>query len=155
MRSASDGCERPEKTMSRFCGPRSSQWPGCDWVTVPADSRPGRTSSVAALPGCIPLLVLLAWPSNAERIGGDVLRDDRASCDPCSVPHLYGCDETIVDCSPDVAADRGAALRRSWLVAEVRGDRPGSDVRVGADVGVAKVRQVGNLRPIPDGRVLD
>src|SRR5258708_6384196 len=119
MRCASVVCDRPEKTIRRFCGPRSSQWPVIGWVTASGASRPGRTSSVAALPGCIPLLVLLARPGDAESVGWHVFGYHRSSCDPCSVSYFDGRDETIVNRGPDVAADRRALLRLARLVREV------------------------------------
>src|SRR5438045_1256771 len=96
MRAASVWCERPEKTISRFFGPCSSQWPVLGFVT-PSAARPGRVSSVVALPGCIALLVLLARASNPERIRRDVLRYDRTRGNPCSVPDLDRRHEAIVD----------------------------------------------------------
>src|SRR5512141_582659 len=92
--------------------------------------RPGRTSSVVPLPGCIALLVLLAWSSDSQRVGWDVLGDHRTGCDPCSVTHLQRRDEAIVDAGPDVAADRGARLGPAGLVREVGRDRSGADIRV-------------------------
>src|SRR5579871_1011840 len=103
IRIARSVCERPENTISRFCGPRSIQWPGDDCVTT-VGSRPGRTSSGLALARCISLLVLLPRPGHCEGIGGDVLRYDRTCGDPSPVPDLERCDEAIVDAGPDVAA---------------------------------------------------
>src|SRR5579872_4625033 len=110
MRPASSGCERPEKTIRRFCGPRSIQCPGAGCVTTSDASRPGRVSSALALPGCISLLVLLSRPCYSKRVGGDILGYDRSGGDPRSVPHLQRCDEGIVNAGPDVAADRRATL---------------------------------------------
>src|SRR5581483_12132974 len=142
MRSASALCERPENTIRRFCGPRSSQWPGAGWLIAAGDSRPGRTSSVVALSGCIALIVLLARTGNPQCVGGDVLRYDRSSRDPRSVSNLHRRDEAIVDAGPDVAADRRAAFRLPGLVREVRRDRARADIGVRADLRVADVRQV-------------
>src|SRR5689334_15401736 len=111
MRWARSACDRPAKTISRFCGPRSIQWPAWGCVTESGPSSPGRTSSVVAVPSCIPLLVLLARPRDPERIRRDVLGYHRSGSDPCSVPDLERRDERIVDAGPDVAADRRAALR--------------------------------------------
>src|SRR5580765_3336839 len=139
MRCARSWCERPEKTMRRFCGPRSIQWPTTGCVTEFGPSRPGRTSSVVAVPGCIPLLVLLRRARYSERVGRDVLGNHRSGSDPCSVSDLERRDERIVDAGPDVTADRRTRLREPGLVREVRGDRAGADVRVLADLGVADV----------------
>src|SRR6478752_6287550 len=114
MRRARSVCDRPAKTISRFCGPRSIQWLGDDCVTT-AGSRPGRTSSGLAPTGRISLLVLLPRPREGKRIGGDILRYDRTGRDPSSVPDLDGSDEAIVDPGPDVAANRRAVLRRTGL----------------------------------------
>src|SRR6516165_125186 len=138
--------------MSRFCGPRSSQWPGFGWVTASGASRPGRTSSVVALSGCIALLVLLARPSDPESIGRNVFGYDRSSPDPCPVADGHRRDEAIVDRRPDVAADRRAFFRLAGLVREVGRDRPRSDVRVLPDVRVADVREVRDLGPVADPR---
>src|SRR5262245_7756343 len=150
MRSASPLCERPEKTISRFCGPRSIQWPGCGCVTTSGVSSPGRVSSGVALTGCIPLLVLLARPGNPQCVRGDVLRYHRSGCDPCSVPDLDRRHEAIVDTGPDVAADLRLALWLPRLVRKVRRDRACGDVRVGADLGVADVGEVGHFAPVAD-----
>src|SRR6478752_1002582 len=129
MRCASAVCERPENTISFFCGPRSSQWPVAGCVTASGDSRPGRTSSVAALPGCIPLLVLLARPGDAESVWWHILGYDRPCSDPCSVSYLDGRDETIVDRGPDVAADRRPCLRRCRSLRCTTGAEPCSGRR--------------------------
>src|SRR3954451_2205154 len=155
MRRASAGCERPENTISRFCGPRSIQWPAAGFVTASGDSSPGRTSSVAALAGFISLLVLLARARDRKRVRGNVLRYHRSCSDPCTVSDRHGRDEAILDRGPDVAADRGPALGLARLVREVGGDRPGTHVRVLPDVGVPDVREVRHLCAIPDLRVLD
>src|SRR6478735_169597 len=155
MRCASAGCDRPEKTIRRFCGPRSIQWPAAGFVTASGDSSPGRTSSVAALTGCISLLVLLARPGDRECVWGDVLRYDRSCSDPCTVSDRYRRDEAILDRGPDVAADRRAALGPAWVVREVGGDGACAHVRVLADVSVSDVREMGHLGAIPDLRVLD
>src|SRR3954451_12203407 len=150
MRSAIPLCERPEKTISRFCGPRSIQWPGFGWVTTSGDSSPGRTSSGVALTGCIPLLVLLAGTSDPQGIRGDVLRYHRSGCNPCPVPDLDRRHEAIVDTGPDVAADRRADLRLPRPVREIGRDRARSDVRVASDLSVADIRQVGHLGAVAD-----
>src|SRR4051794_12403180 len=153
--SASSVCERPEKTIRRFWGPRSIQCPGWGWLTdmcsAARSSRPGSTSSVGALASCISLLVLLACAGDREGTRGHVLRDRRSGGDPCSLSHLHGRDEAILDAGPDVPPDPRPALLPPRLVREVCGDRAGADVRVGADVGVADVREVGHLRAWSDG----
>src|SRR6516164_5230867 len=99
--------------MSRFCGPRSIQCPGCGWVTPTssASTSPGSTSSLVPLASGIPLLVLLALPGDRERVRRYVLRDRRSGSDPCSVSHFDWRDEGIVDSGPDVLADLRPSLR--------------------------------------------
>src|SRR4029077_4565128 len=150
IRSASGWGERPEETVSRFCGPRSIQWPGSVCVTISGASNPGRTSSGVALTGCIPLLVLLAWTGDPQCVCGDILRYHRPGCNPCSVPDLDRRHEAIVDAGPDVAADLRAALRLAGPVREVRRDRARADVCVGADFGVADVGQMRHFAPVAD-----
>src|SRR5438477_4180190 len=140
--------------MSRFCGPRSSQCPGFGCVTASGASRPGRTSSVVAPPGCIALLVLLARAGDPERIRWNVPGYHRSSPDPCSVADRHRCAEAIVDRGPDVVADGRPLLRLTRLVREVRRDRAGADVRVRADVRVTDIREVRNLGPVTDARIL-
>src|SRR5215831_4246211 len=145
MPCASSGCERPEKTISRFCGPRSIQWPGCGSVTAVAGSSPGRTSSVVPVSSGISLLVLLPRPRNRERIRRHILRYHRSGCGPSSVSHLDWCDEGILDTGPDVLPDLRPALRESRLMREVGRDRAGADVRFLPDLGISDVRQVRHL----------
>src|SRR5579871_5107667 len=128
MRAASSGWERPEKTISRFCGPRSIKWPCWLPVTVAISSRPGRTSSLSAAPSCIPLLVLLTCPRDREGVGRNIVGDGRSGGRPCSVSEFDRCDEAIVDAGPDVPADPCPALGPPGLVREVGGDRARADV---------------------------
>src|SRR5215831_1689561 len=116
------GCERPEKTMSRFSGPRTMKCCGCGSDTTPP-SRPGRASSVA-----VGLSMLLVDPAflrrlprgkPGQRTGRDIIRDDRARCNPSVVANLDRGIEDSVHAGPDVAADLGAALRLTRLMREV------------------------------------
>src|SRR5215203_1970077 len=113
---ASSRCDRPEKSISRFCGPRSS---------------------------------------DGERAGRDILGDDRSRRNPSTLANLDRSNECILDAGPDVARDRRAALRLPGFVRIVHGDVPRGDVRALADLGVADVREVRNLRPRAHARVLD
>src|ERR1022692_1335351 len=142
--------------MSRFEGPRSSQcpWTGC--VTA-APSRPGSASSAVRLSMLLvdpPFLRDLPWREPGERSGRDIIRDDRTRCNPSVVTDLHRSIERIVDTGPDVAPDPGLRLRFTGFVLEVRGDIPGGDVRVLADLGVPDVGEVRDLRAGADGRLL-
>src|SRR5271169_6127539 len=153
---ARSGCERPEKTMSRFDGPRSSQcpWTGC--VTA-APSRPGSASSAVRLSMLLvdpPFLRDLPWREPGERPRGHIMRDDRTGCNPGVVADLHRSIERIVDTGPDVAPDPGGRLRLTGLVLEVRRDVPGRHVRVLADLGVPDVGEVRDLRAGADGGLL-
>src|SRR5581483_10578150 len=153
IRAASSGCERPEKTISRFCGVSGIAWPVVIWVWGVPGSRPGSVCSIVAL-STTAFLVHLTGTCDRERIGGHILRDHRAGCNPCVVADADRGDERIVDAGPDVAADGGAVLLRT-SVAEIDGDVAGRDVGVLAHVGVAHVRQVWHLGAGADARVLD
>src|SRR5215210_1271349 len=156
IRCARPGCDRPANTISRFCGPRSMKWPGCGAGAVGVTSRPGSgASSVVSIATGESFLVDLAGASDGEGLRRDVLRDDRARRNPSIVANRDRSNEPIVDPGPDVAPDRGASLRPARLMGEVGRDVAGRDVRAGADLGVADVREVGHLRALADVRVLD
>src|SRR5436309_5186855 len=123
MPCASSGCERPAKTISRFCGPRSIQCPGFTSGRSAAGSKPGsRASSAVALPIDIALLRLLTRRKAGERARRNVVGDHGSWIDPCVVADLDGSDERIVDTGSDVAPDRRPALGPIRLVREVGGD---------------------------------
>src|SRR5690242_20147912 len=155
---ARSGCERPAKTISRFSGPRSMKCSGEGSLTTRASS-PGKASSVAV--GLSMLLVdpafLCRLPRGkpGQRTGRDIIRDDRAGCNPNVVANLDRCIEDSVHAGPDVAADLRPALRLARLMREVGGDVAGRDVRPFPHLGVAHVRQVRDLRTGSDRRVLD
>src|SRR5688572_6703216 len=135
--------------MSRLSGPRSIQCPGfaSGRSAFTATSSPGsRTSSVVALSTGIPLLVLLPCASDGQSVGRDILGDHRSGRDPRIISDRDGGKEGIVDAGPDVAPDRRALLALTLLVREVRGDVAGGDIRVLADVRIADVRQMRDLR---------
>src|SRR5712691_6958167 len=155
---ASSGCERPENTISFFCGPRSIQWPGLGSLKT-APSRPGSARSVGvvrlsmvlvdpAFPG------FLAWREPGERSGGDIIGDDRTRRNPSVVANADRSIERIVDTGPDVAADPGRALGLPPLVREIGGDVAGGDVRILADLGVPDVGEVRHLRAGADAGLL-
>src|SRR3954469_20300162 len=149
---ARSGCDRPEKTMSRFDGPRSIQFDWAGSVSV-AFSRPGKASSAVRLSMLVvdpAFLRLLARCESCKGSGRDIIGDDRTGCNPSIVAHVDRCAEYIVDPGPDVAPDPRLTLGLALLMREIRGDVPCSDVRVGADVGVPDVGQVRDLRPRPD-----
>src|SRR3954462_5981083 len=106
IRCAGAGCERPEKSMSRFDGPGSIQCSGLPSGLVSATSSPGRrVSSVVALSTEIALFRdLLRWETG-ERFGRDIFCYVRPARNPCVVPDLDRGLEAIVNAGPDVAAD--------------------------------------------------
>src|SRR6266516_7729926 len=151
IRAASSGCERPAKTISRFCGPRSIQWPAAGCGTGSLTSRPGRrVSSVVALSICVAFLVDLTGTCDGEGARRDILGDDRARRNPSIVANLDRSNERILNPGPDVPADLRTPLGHSRLVREVNRDVGGGHIRVLADLGVAEVREVRHLRPSAD-----
>src|SRR5918912_3791756 len=144
--------------MSRFGFPRSSQWFGFVWGSETSTSSPGRRASVGVFVALVIDPVLfgdLAWREPREGSGGDILCDDSPRRNPSIVANLDRRNEGIVDAGPDVAADDGAALLPPRIVGEVGRDVARSDVRALADLGVADVRGVRNLRAAAEARVLD
>src|SRR5204863_7922049 len=82
-------------------------------------------------------------------------RDDRADRNPRVIADLDWRNERILDAGPDVAPDLRPPLRPAGLVRVVSRDRAGTDVRLGADLGVAGVGQVRHLCPCSDPGVLE
>src|SRR5213078_292462 len=158
IRPARSGFERPEKSISRFWGPRSIHGlrssVGRTGSTV---SRPGSVASaiLLPLPPDVAFLVLLPRPRDCEGFRRDIRRDDRSGPNPSIVANLDGRNKGIVDAGPDVAADLGAAFRLPLLVGEVGGDVPSADVGSLADVRVADVRLVRSLDACAEAGVLD
>src|SRR3954467_11642491 len=97
----------------------------------------------------VTLDVLLRGATNGERPRRDVLRDDRPGRSVRPVTDVNRGHEHRVDARLDAVADRRAGLRLLARVV-VRGDVAGGDVAAGADVGVAYVGQVRDLRPLAD-----
>src|SRR4051794_3919751 len=156
IRCASSGCERPEKSISRFEGPVSIQCSGLTSGFASATSSPGRrVSSVVALSTEIALFRdLLRWETS-ERFRRDIFCYVRPARNPCIVPDLDRGLEAIVNAGPDVAADLRPAFRPARLMREVGRDVPGGDVGALAHLGVADVGEVRHLRARPDVGVLD
>src|SRR6266550_1048837 len=153
---ASSGCERPAKSISRFDGPLSIQCSGLTSGFDSATSSPGRrVSSVVALSTEIALFRDLLRREPSERFGRDIFCYVCPARNPCVVPDLDRGFEAIVNAGPDVASDLRPALRATALMGKVRGDVAGGDVRVLADLGIADVGEVWDLRPRSDARGLD
>src|SRR2546427_1665729 len=155
---ARSGWERPAKTMSRFCGPRSIQCPG-DGSVMDAFSSPGRASSAVPVRLSMllvdpPFLGFLWRRESGERARGDIISDDRTRRNPSVVANVDRSTERIVDAGPDVATDTGGALWQPRLVREVRRDVAGCDVRILADLRVPEIGEVRDLRPGADTRLL-
>src|SRR3954470_6717919 len=161
MRVASSGCERPENTINRFCGPRSSQCPGSGRTCSVIASRPGsRASSLVVDVGLStfvdpPFLGDLPRGEAREGTRRDVVRDDRSRPKPHIIPNHDRSNERIVDTGPDVLADRRLTFRATGLVREVRGDVAGGNVRPLADLGITDIGEVRHLRAGADARLLD
>src|SRR6266480_3905007 len=153
---ASSGCERPANSISRFDGPVSIQCSGLTSGLDSATSSPGRrVSSVVALSTEIALFRDLLRRESSERFGRDIFCYVRPARNPCVVPDLDRGLETILNAGPDVAPDLRLPHRAARLVGEVRRDVAGGDVRVLADLGVADVGEVRDLRSRADLGGLD
>src|SRR5256886_3797981 len=158
IRCARSGFERPAKSISRFCGPRSIHGlrssTGRTGSTV---SRPGSVASaiLPPLPPDVAFFVLLPRPRDCEGFRRDILRDDRSGPNPSIVANLDGRNKRIVDAGPDVAADLGAALWLPLLVGKVGSDVASADVGSLADVRVADVRLVRRFDACAEAGVLD
>ena len=151
--SASSGCERPANTISRFCGPRSIQWPGCGSVTAgeirvlePGEHELSRPAAELHIPPCSP--GARARP-RAHPAGTSFVIVDPAAVHAPS-PTSTGATKPFWIPVLTFLPIRVRLFGSPGLVGEVRGDRAGADVRVLADLGVADVRQVRHLRPRPD-----
>src|SRR5215813_14075311 len=103
------------------------------------------TSIAAASP------VTAARPAR-HRTRGNVPGDHGAGARVRLVADLDRRDEDGVGRDPSVLPDLGPVLLPPVVVG---GDRPRADVGAVADLGVADVREVWNLRPLTDLRVLD
>src|SRR5436189_278332 len=154
---ASSGCERPENSIRRFDGPRSIQCSGLSSGFASATSSPGRrvSSVVVAVSTEVSLFRDLPGWKPCQRFGRDVICYVRPARDPCVVPDLDRGLEPIVNTGPDVTPDLRPTLRPARLMRVIRGDRPGADVCVLADLRVADVGEVRHLRAGADLRVLD
>src|SRR2546425_5994104 len=148
IRCASAGCERPEKSMSRLDGPRSIQCSGFSSGLVSATSSPVRRGcSVVAISTEIALFRYLLRREASERFGRDIFCYVRTACNPCIVPDLHRRLEPIVNAGVDVPPDLRPSLGPAGLVRVIRGDVPGGDVGILADLGVTDVGEVRDLRP--------
>src|SRR5438477_3848137 len=84
--------------------------------------------------------------------GGDILGHDRPRARVGVVTDLDRRDQRGVDTGVHAVADRRAVL---VLAVVVGGYRAGTQVHTRSDIGVADVRQVRDLRSLPDLGVLD
>src|SRR5690606_32292162 len=95
--------------------------------------------------------VALTGPRDRHGARRDVLDDHRARGRVGAVAHLHGRDDHVVAADPHVRADHAAVLVDAVVVHE---DRARADVGSLADLGVADVRQVRDLRPLAQVGVL-
>src|SRR6478609_8265562 len=152
----SSGLERPLNSISRLCGARSIQV-ACESLT--AGALPGTVansgigdSTLTALSASISFDVGLLGTSHSQRVGWDVVGDDRSGARPGTVTDRDRGDEDIMRAGVDVPADGGALL---LVTVVVGGDRARPDVAARAHVGIPDVGQVRHLRAFSDHRVLD
>src|SRR6187431_831823 len=125
IRCARSGFERPENSISRFCGASAIARPtsSSGWGVIP--SSPGSVCSIVPL-STAPFLVHLLRPGDRQGARRNILCDHGAGCNPCVVADRNGGDERIVDTRPDVATDRRPFLDARVLL--VGGDVPRGDV---------------------------
>src|ERR1039458_4605090 len=106
---------------------------------------------------------LLAWPlplleshlarsAQGQLVGRCVLGDGRAGADRGAIADLHWCHQHCARADECAVADLGAPLIGAVIVA---GDRPGADVDLAADRGIADVAQVVHLAAGTDLAVLD
>src|SRR6266542_7107392 len=133
---------RPLARLSGRCAP----------LTGRTGPRPRRALGALRVPPVHPPL-LRHLPRVAERegTGGDGLGDDRAGRDVGAVADLDRRDEDRIGADEGSGADPGGVLPLAVVVA---GDRPGADVRAGADEGVAEVSEVVRLRALAEHGLL-
>ena len=112
MRSASTGCERPEKTISRFCGVSGIACPGFNAGSTVACSSPGSVCSIVPA-STASFLDDLTGREPDERVVRDVVGYDRAGGCPRIVSHCDRSNEHSVHGDPDVTPDPRAATCRA------------------------------------------
>ena len=115
IRSAKLGCERPEKTISRFCGVSGGHDPGFNAGStgslLEAGERLLNRPGVHPAPPSRPA----AWREPHQGVVEPVIRHDRAGGCPRVVSQVDWCNEHSVHTDPDVTADCGAPLRTPRL----------------------------------------
>ena len=97
-------------------------------------------------------LVLLAGAGDGERCGRHVVGHSGPGGDICALPDVHGRDEIGVAADKRVVVNDGAGFFHAVIVDR---DRAAAEVDVFAYVAVADVGQVGDLRAVADGGVLD
>src|SRR5688572_1214636 len=105
MRRARSPCERPAKTISRFCGVSGKACPTViSGLEGGASSSPGRACSTVPL-STPSFLDRLAGGEADERVVRNVVGDDGPRSRPNVVAKSDRSNEHSVDGHPDVAAD--------------------------------------------------
>ena len=98
------------------------------------------------------LLILLPGAGDGEGHGGDVVRDGGAGGNIRAVADRDRRDEVCVAADEGVVADGGTVLFRAVIVDR---DRAAAKVAVLADVAVANIGEVRNLRAVGDRGIFD
>src|SRR6478752_6148677 len=147
----SSGLERPLNSISRLCGARSIQV-ACESLT--AGALPGTVanrgigdSTLTALSASISFDVGLLGTGHSQRVGWDVVGDDRSGARTGTVTDRDRGVADIMRAGVDVPADGSVLL---LVAVVVGGDRTGPDVAAGAQVGVPDVEQMRQIRALSD-----
>src|SRR5947209_4212973 len=97
-------------------------------------------------------LLDLAPTPERQRVGRDILRNDRTRADISTRTDLYRCDERRIRADKGVVADLRAVLRIAVVIA---GDRAGADIGGSADRSVADIGEMVHLGAAADLGGLD
>ena len=147
------GFDRPEKTMSRFCGVSASARPIVSSALRSRSARAPEASAQSFRFPPRPSLFTCFARAIASAPGGTSSVITEPAAIHASSPIDTGA--TNVLSTPVLTLLPIVVRCLDARVLLVRRDVPGGDVRVGADVGVSEVGEMGNLRALSDVRVLE